>query len=462
MLLVTIAVVALLFAISYFVFDRDLLAPPTAVALVFLFGCFCAFYNEKRWGLDFSAQSAEVIAAGIMATMIGGAIGVYLTSYKNGRFSFSFSHDITEPKEITVNSYKTFIIIAFQIAAMVLIFTHIRRLTGYTDWIAAVSRYRQLTGKNRDLNNLALRMPFLTKNMGQASKMMAIVYAYIAGNNLIASQKKLSLNWIPVILYSITTFMQGDRSGMIRLWLEIMIVAYTIHRRRVGWRSSKETRKVIRGMAVSVVLLALVFSAVREIVGRIASSDPLYYVTFYAGSPTAVLDQMVTDKLFMPSVWGQRTFYYLNQSLTALIGWPGSYNFYYDFYYSPNGSVIGNAPTAFAPAYKEFGFWGFFFIMAAFGVFFMVLYCKTRNKSSENPIDFRLLMYSYIAYVFLMYFYSTFFDFLSHVYIKYMIELLLIRWFLVGWKFKSRMKITFGKKERLISEDRLVNSKEGT
>ena len=110
---------------------------------------------------------------------------------------------------------------------------------------------------------------------------------------------------------------------------------------------------------------------------------------------------------------------------------------------SPNGSHIGNAPTAFRPAYVEFGPWGFFLFFIACGAFFTFLYCKCREKKSDNPIDFRLLLYAYISYTFLMYFYSTFFDFLSHIFIKYMIELLIIRWALVGWQFKQRVQITF-------------------
>ena len=460
MLVLTLIVISVLFIISYLVFDKDFLAPPTAVALVFLFGGFCCFYNEQKWGLDFSPKSLGLIAAGIIATMLGGIIGtIIVSSSRSGRLSFSMSHEITEPNEISVSPIKTVIVIAFQCIALLLIFRHIQKVSGASNWMTAVSRYRALTGKNADVNDLSIRMSTLTKNIGQMSRMLAVVYAYIVGNNFIASKKKISLSWIPVIIYSITTFMQGDRSGMIRLWLEIMVVAYMIHRRKVGWRSSRETRKIITRMAIAIILLGVVFASVRELVGRDTNWDPFYYVTFYAGSPTAILDQIVSHPIVKPDVWGQRTFYYLNQSLTAFFGWPGPYNFYYDWYYSPNGSVIGNAPTAFAPAYKEFGFFGFFILMMGFGIFFTALYCKCRTKTGKSQIDFRLLVFSYIAYVFLMYFYSTFFDFLSHVFIKFMIELLLIRWFLVDWRLRlRRMSIILCKKDRLYMKNNMINS----
>jgi oligosaccharide repeat unit polymerase len=443
-LLLTLVVISVLFIISYLIFDKDLLAPPTAVALVFLFGGFCCFYNEQRWGLEFSPKSMGLIAAGIIATMLGGIIAVLLINFKKG-FSFSFIHDKIEPQAIFVSPIKTWIVIAFQVVTLVLLFSHIRRVSGYSNWMSAVSRYRELTGRLADVDDSSIKMPFFMRNMTQLSRMIATVYAYIIGNNLVAQKRKLSLNWIPVILYTVTTFMQGDRSNMIRLWVVAVVTAYTIHRRSAGWKSSRETKQVIRTMALSIVAVGVIFAGFRGIVGRSTNNDPFYYVTFYAGSPTAVLNQMWEGPINKPEIFGQRILFYFNQSTTALFGWPGKYNFYYDFFKSPTGVIIGNAPTAFRPAYVEFGFAGFFFFFMACGVLYTVLYCKCRKKSSNNPIDFCLLVYAHISYVFLMYFYSTFFDFLSHVFIKYMIELLIIRWALVGWRFKKRVKISIGK-----------------
>lgn len=389
-----------------------------------------------------------LISLGIIATMVGGFIGVLLSNFPRAS-SFGFSHEVTEAQEIVIHPIKTYAIIAFQAVALALVAAHIRRLTGMSNVISAVGTYRLMTGRLADINDVSIRMPILTKNIAQVSKMIGIVYAYIVGNNLIASRRKLSINWIPIVLYSMTTFIQGDRSNMIREWIVVLIVAYTVHKRSVGWKNNRETKKIIRRIALSVVLLGALFSGVRELVGRTTDMDPLAYVTFYAGSPIAVLNQLWENPITKPDVFGQRTLFYLNQSTTALFGFPGLYNFYYDFFRSASGVFIGNAPTAFRPAYVEFGPVGFFFLMAAFGAFFTLLYCKCRNKQGKSPIDFRLMMYAYIAYVFLMYFYSTFFDFISHIYIKFMIELLLIRWFLVGFGIKQHFVITFGKKPTL-------------
>ncbi|MCB6994514.1 oligosaccharide repeat unit polymerase [bacterium 210820-DFI.6.37] len=447
MLSITIFIISILFIISFIIFDKDILAPPTVVALVFLFGCFCAFYNEDKWGLEFSYNTTGLIVTAIMSTMIGGFIGVYLSRFPNIR-TFSFSYERTELQGIFVSPIKTSVVIIFQIVTLILLFLHIQRLTGYSNWMLAVAEYRLLTGRLADVNDLTIRMSLITRNMVELSFALGMVYAYIVGNNLVSIKKKLSINWIPIILYAITTFMQGDRSNMIRLWLTILIVAYTIHKRSVGWKKSRETRRVVVAMIISIAIIGVLFVSLREIVGRTSDKDPLYYITFYAGSPIAVLDQVWTNPIPKPDIFGKKTFYYLNVSLTALIGWPGKYNFYSDFVKSPNGTSIGNAPTALRDPYGEFGYWGFVVIMIALGVFFTLLYCKTRKKYGTSPIDIRLLLYTYIAYTFFMYFYASFNAFISHTFIKYAIELLIIRWALVEFQFKNRITFKFRKNRK--------------
>ena len=430
MLLLTIVVVSTLFILSFLIFDKDLLAPPTAVALVLLFGTFCCFYNDTRWGLNFSPKSLGLIVTCILATMFGGLIAVAISN-RSPVGTLYFSHEKSEAQVINVSPMKTIVVILIQLIAMYLVFSHVRKVSGYSSWILAVARYRALTA-NSLIDDESTRMSFITKNLKELSWMLGTVYAYIVGNNLIASKKKLSLNWVPLIMFMVTTFMLGDRSNAIRLWIVALVTAYTIHKRTVGWKKNRETKKLVRTMIFSVIGIGAGFAGFRELVGRESDMDPLAYVTFYAGSPTAVMNQVWETPIVKPEIFGQRILYYFNTTTTAFFGWPGRYRFYYDFFRSPNGTFIGNAPTALRPAYVEFGFWGYLFFFTACGVFFTLLYCKCRNRSGNSPIDYRLLVYAFISYTFFMYFYSTFFDFISNVFIKYMIELWLIRWALVG------------------------------
>ena len=451
MLRLTIVLILALLIVSFLIFDRDILAPPTVVALVFLFASFCTLYNEGKWGIEFSPRTMLLITSAIIATIAGGMIGVILSNYfclresLEGFFSFSYKKD--EPERIYINSIKTSVVIVFQIVTILLIIVHIRRVTGLSDLMKAIHRYREAMTSRGDVASVSVGLPILTRNMAQISKMTGIVYAYIIGNNLIAEKRFLSLNWLPVILYSLTTFVQGDRSQMIRLWLTILIVTYTIYKRSIGWKKSWGTMKVALGMAVSVGVVGYLFSSIRQFVGRDSSADPLYYLTFYAGSPIAVLDQLWRSPIPKPEIWGRKTFYYLNQSLTVLFGWPGRYSYYSPDFTSPSGAALGNAPTALRDPYVEFGFWGFIILMTGFGLFYTLLYCKCRARRGNRQIDFHLLLYTFIAYTYYMYFYASFNEYLSHIFIKYAIELWLIRWVLVGWQFRQTIVFRFGKTE---------------
>ena len=450
MLKLTFFIIFALFIVSFFLFDSDILAPPTVVALSFLLSCSCTLYNEEKWGLKFSEKTTILITTGIMAIIIGGIIGVILSNiFKTGSLNhfYSFSHKKDVPQMIYVNTIKTELIVIFQIITILMIVIHIRRVTGYSNWLAAVSRYRDANVTKDAMTDVSMGLPILTRNMAQISRMVAMVYAYVIGNNLNAGKRILSFDWLPVVLYSLTTFVQGDRSQMIRLWLTIVIITYTIHQRSLGWKKNNDTIKMVLGIAISMVIVGIVFSGVRQFVGRSSKAEPFYYLTFYAGAPIAALDQIWRFPIIRPRLWGEKTFFYVYQSLTAIFGWPGRLFYYSSFVTSPSGAHLGNANTAFKAPYVDFGFWGFVFVMVGFGMFYTFLYCKCREKRGNNQIDFRLLLYTYIAYSFFMYFYAYFSEHMSHLFIKYALELWLIRWFLVGWEFRQKMQFRFGKNE---------------
>lgn len=436
MLILLIVILIILLQFSFFIFDRDILAPGTVVPLVFLFGSCCTLSNAKIWGLNFSGQTTGLVAAGVGAFIIGGVIGVFLSNMLKGKLYFRFIHERSEVTPIYIGTGKTVLIIFFQIVTLVMLFKHVRQASGYSNWILAVTKYRILSISFPP--DPSVEMSFLLSNMVEACFAIGMIYSYIVGNNLVSHKKQQMLNWIPILLSVMMTFMQGDRSNMIRLWLVILITAYTLHKRSMAWKSRKETRKIMRGIVISVIAVGAIFSVFRGIVGRGTDGDPLYHLTFYAGCPLAAFDQFLKHPIPPSNIWGKETFYYTNVSFNVLFGRPERYNFYKDFIQSPNGTWVGNVYTALRPPYYDFGFWGMLLIMFIMGAFFTYLYCKIRKKKGTNPIDFRLLLYDYIAYTFFLYFYNCYNAFISHTFIELCVELLILRWFLVKCHFKFR------------------------
>ena len=443
MLLLTVAIILALSVLSYILFDKDWLAPPTIVCLTFLFGSLCTIYNEEKWGLQFSGETTWTIFIGLFSFMVGGIIAIVVISLLR-RGKPAFFHIQADVKPIDVGYYKTIFVILFQIVVIFLVFMQIRRIAGGSSWFNMISVYRSLTGFNQDLDDQTLVFPWIIRQLLEVNSAFGYIYSYIAGNNIAVKAKKNLLNFIPIILCCVVTFMQGYRSGMLRYWVALLIVTYTIKKRSTGWRSNRETKKMIRRIVLSVLVIAVLFVALRSTVGRLETDwDPLFYLTHYAGSPIAALDLYLKNPLPKSDIWGKECFFELNRLIaTRTNNNHFRYIFYKEFRYSPSGMLIGNIYTALRPPYQDFGgAVGMALFMLIMGLFFTSCYIKVRDKKNESVIDFRLLLYSYIGYTFFLYFYNMYNTWISPGFIKYIVELYVIVQVWTRFFVKDKRKI---------------------
>lgn len=441
MLLLTVFFLLLLLIGSYIFFNKEIFAPPTVVSLGFIFSTLCCLYNENIWGLDFSATTMWTIVIGVTSFIIGSILAVIVFNVFRGS-KIGFSHNMSEIKAINVKTGKTLFIVLFEIATILFLFTELQRITGSVVWLQIVSTYRAQTAFVSP-EEYTMRLSGLCRLAIDVSFAASLIYAYIIGNNIAAKIKQPIINWAPIVLYCILSFMQGYRSDMLRLWIAILLVSYILQKRKVGWRNSRDTKKMIRMIALSVLGIAVLFVALRGTVGRSETDwDPIYYLAFYAGSPIAALDLFLKDPLSSSYIWGKETFYNLNLSIAIWFNKPELvYIFYKEFRMSPSGEYIGNVYTALRPPFYDFGFAGMIFVMLGMGIFFTLFYCNIRDSKGKNLIDFRLLVYSYVAYTFFMYFYNLYNNFISFGFLRLILELIVLRWFLIGINIKQGINI---------------------
>ena len=446
MLLLLIGILIFLFLLSFVIFDKDLLAPPTVVTIGLLFGAICTFYNETRWGLQFSGNTLLVIISAITAFAVGGVIvaGLANAGRKGGTH---LTYKACPAEEIRIDSLKSFLIIAFELATIVLLLMDLRRVTGASSWFDIVGLYRKVKRTNPEMSEL--RISGLVKQCVSVSMYLALFYSYIVGNNLAARGKQKLSNWMPILLSTVMAFMQGYRSDMLRYWIAMLVVMYTVTKRAAGWKTKKETKTVVRKMAFSVIAIALIFVAVRGVVGRSSDKDPLYYLTFYAGCPIAALDSFVKNPIAPSPIWGKETFYTLNQNIGILFNKSDlRYVFFHEFTRSPNGTSIGNVYTGFRGPYYDFGFWGMILCMLIMGIFFTWFYTFVKKKRGRGPVDLSLLIYSYVAYTFFMYFYNCYNHFISFSIVKAAALFIVFKWFLFDVKIKRRVSIKLRRRRR--------------
>lgn len=452
MLLLTVVLLIVLFLISYRIFDRDLFAPPAVVCLSFLFSTMCALYNERAWGIDFSFDTTLVILTGISTFLLGGIIGVFLS---NGRKmnQFNFSHQVYPVQFIYVSKIKILVVIAFQVVVLFWLYRSMTQTVGFVgiSWSDIMHLYR-FQSMHLSPEEMTMRLPYLLRQSLQLCFGFASVFSYTVGNNLAAKKKFSFLYWIPIILGVLGILMQGYRGAVFRLWAILIVVWYTIQKRAGGWRPRKETSKMIRKMAVSVLVIAVLFSATREFVGRKGSGNEwstLDYITFYGGCSIAALDLFIKEPNVdnNDDIWGKETFYYLNQNIAA---WLGKQEYRSSiaergFQRTANGTSIGNVYTAMRHPIADFGYFGLPVVMSAMGCFFTFLYCKTRNKHGTGKIDFLLLIYSCCTSTIFLYFFSSYYFFISTTFIK-----TIILWRISAWFLMSTFSINIGNHKSII------------
>lgn len=448
MLLLTVILLIVLFLISYSIFDKDLFAPPTVVCITFVFSALCALYNETAWGLDFSIETTMVILTGIGTFLVGGIVGVFLANGRNlGRFSFS--HKVYPAQFIEINKVKLLAVIAFQLIILFMLYRHMNQTVGFIglSWSEIMSIYRKQSMHMLG-NDMTMRMSWLMRQFLLLSSDVSMIFCYIVGNNLAAKKKFSFLYWVPVLLGMVQILMQGYRGGAIRLWIITLVVWYTTQRRSDGWRFSKEASRMIRRMAISVFVVLIMFAATRELVGRTGSANEwstLDYVTFYGGCPIAALDQYLRDPFDNNpyNIWGKETFYFLNQNILAWRGMREQRSFFAErgWAVTNNGTVVGNVYTAMRQPIEDFGYIGLPIVMSIMGSFYVFFYCKTRKKQGTGKIDFSLLVYAYCAHSFFVYFFSTYYLFISTTFIKELIFWKISLWFLMNnFSFTKRTR----------------------
>ena len=450
MLLLTVVLLIVLLWISYNIFDRDLFAPPTMVCITFVFSTLCALYNETKWALDFSFQTTLVLLTGIGTFLLGGIIGVFLA---NGRKMnrFSFSHQVYPAQFIDISKVRILMVIAFQLTILVLLYRHMTQTVGFIglSWADIMSIYRQQS-MHTLADDMTMRIPWLLSQSLVLCNDISMIFCYIVGNNLATKKKFSFIYWIPVILGMVLILMRGYRGGVINLWIAILIVWYTIQRRSDGWKYSQNASMMIRKMAVSVLVLMVLFSGVRELVGREKTeTSALDYVTFYGGCSIAALDQYLRDPYDNNpyNIWGKETFYFLNQNLLAWRGITEQRTFFAErgWAVTNNGTVVGNVYTAMRQPIEDFGYIGLPIVMSVMGCFYAFFYCKTRIKHGTGKIDFSLLVYSSCAHSFFVYFFSTYYTFISTTFIKE-----LIFWKISLWFLMSGFSIAVGNRKSII------------
>ena len=126
----------ILFFIALFLNEKDIVAPPVMMTIMFIFSTSFTISAAKEWNVDFGFNSLFILVSGILVFIIAGYF------YKNVRYGYKLkfnsksyvSQKCTKMKSIETNSTILLFSIFFSIFCLIWYAYEIKRITGCYDY----------------------------------------------------------------------------------------------------------------------------------------------------------------------------------------------------------------------------------------------------------------------------------------------------------------------------------------
>ena len=245
---------------------------------------------------------------------------------------------------------------------------------------------------------------------------------------------------IPMLLYVISSAMDGSRTETFRFITAIMAMGYYAYKNRRGWQSGNGV--VLKNVFISLIFIAIIFVSFVFIVGREKTDFSIEYfvwiVFVYVGAPLFNFDYLLSGSVDNnANLFGQMTFYPLINKLGEKLD---IHNWIYKLdlpFTSYQNVELGNVYTTYYAFYYDFGFWGciiltFIMALVLFGVY------KYFMSGGVNKIKCLPIMYAYLVNdIVMLPFSNRFYETLTNVGVWYRVIFLYLLILLMN-KINSR------------------------
>lgn len=280
---------------------------------------------------------------------------------------------------------------------------------------------------------------------------VAFVHSFFFVNNYMILHIRTIQNLahlIPIFCGALCCVFTSVRTDILRI-LTAIVVSYCILLFQIKKWKRNSIRKFIKKIIPIVIIVALLLTSVRFIVkGQNNATSNSYgifqYIAYYVGTPIIVLGSKLTDGIiqYQGNVWGEMTFnqvwffmkrigLFSNISLQE-----GSANVWID----KSNVITANVDTIFGPPMIDFGIIGMaiyifiiFFILNIF--FYKYLYKTYSGKKRDNM----LIIYSYLATISSMSYYTNLVNQFLTVYLilTFIFIILLYKFYDIKYKDKN-------------------------
>ena len=414
--------------------EKDILCPDSIICLSYIVATLSAVYNYSVWEYDIHSKTVMIISTGILAFIV---TSCFISLFKRKKSKI----EIPELNEIIVNKNIMFLLNLASIVIFLLYgYFFIKGIGGFSGLAnieIAMRKYRyQLLHTDVDY------IPTIINLLSKYCRALAFVSGYILINNAIYYKKnKIRIRSVlqfllPILIFIPFPLMTGSRFDLISYLIFMVMVWYIITKKNNMLRIN--IMNFIKFFLI-LVLILLVFSETRTIIGRDNNSDTISYATSYFGGSIIDFDMYLQDDKSNDEYIGQELFSSLRKFLVQihLIDEVSKNESLGMFRYSPNGTIIGNVYTAFRKMYNDFGIFGVIFFQIIMSCVFNYYYYYCLIKRNNKYIDTSIIIYSCLYFCLAFHSYSEFFysTVISFNYVALFLFIILIV------KFMSKVKI---------------------
>lgn len=407
MLYLLMILLIILIFLSFFLLDRDILAPAVVVCAVFFVSTVGCIINSRYWQTRLSIETIAVIVGGCFIFLI---VAVLCKMLNQRVYGMSTGGRKIEISEITIDSKIVLVVLLINALLVVSQFYFVESVaalssTDLLTWGKKMEYYRNVVSYGN--SSVRVFAPSYINLLEKITTVLAYIFLYININNFLCESEKKwwrkirVIDVLPIVANIFFNLICSERGAILMFFLATVTIFHLLYHQKNGWCKQYSVKLIIKLVLLVIIILA-VFVGLRDVVGRNYSEtarNPIYYLCCYIGGPIHLLDDFIKNPPVKSDILGKETFYSVIRFWGQRLGKPEwIYVSHLEFRYS-NGLNVGNVYTAFRKYIYDFGYFGVVWCTALVSFVYNVLYYNIRyGKKKRKCFDVSILFFGYISY----------------------------------------------------------------
>lgn len=429
MIYILLIMLVLSLAISYLLFERDILSPSVMTSISFMLSLLFLIINQGKWNVDIRINTVFYIMLANTMLVIGEIIA-RLNFYTKRK---KIENLIIRKEFFIIPKLFTGALLIISIIFIGLTFLEVTRIGRMID------TGRTILGNYRHATSIGYSIPFYLKIFEKILAAISQLYIFIFIYNVIYYKIKRYIYLTPALLYFVLSAMSSNRSQYIYYFTTVIVMFYFIYQQKNNWSISGNL-KFIKYACLSVVTFFILFIFLGNFTGKVKMYEsPFDNISIYAGATIPALDLYLEDYQYDPKNFGKETLKGLSNILTKFgIDFEGNDT-------DPNKTiqvsstyvVRTNVYTCIKEYLHDFGIFGLIIVRIIMGYFYTYIYLKIKRNSVKNNSK-SVLLFSMIYFPLVIQFISE--GFLTYIFtVTQLIQIIVVS-LLISWFQKIKIK----------------------